>query len=313
MLLTGCSIGGREIVLDINNSNGHTVLSVNEMKCNVKEAMIYLCNYRNLYGNEYGVDLFGTDESSDVEQYIKDVSIDEITRIYCMVSIAQEKEISLTDNELNAVEDAAQEYYESLSDDEIDFMGVGKSDIKSAYENYALAQKLYNSLIKDVDTEVSDDDARVMHILKIFVASKESADAVSQKIAAGEDFSTIASSMSEDTETDLYVAKGTLAEKVEDVAFDLSDGQVSEMIQTDDGYYFIKCISKMDQEKTDQNKVTILQKREQEQFNEDYEGFVNDAQFELNSDLVKKISLKDADKITTDSFFSVYNKYFTET
>ena len=30
----------------------------------------------------------------------------------------------------------------------------------------------------------------------------------------------------------------------------------------DDGYYFIKCISKLDREKTEQNKVTILQKRQ---------------------------------------------------
>ncbi len=311
MLLTGCNIGGREIVLDINNSNGHTVLSVNKKKCNIKEAMIYLCNYKNLYGNEYGVDLLGTDDASDVEKYIKDVSIDEITRVYCMVSIAQEKEISLTDDESKAVEDAAQEYYKSLSDDEKDFMGVGKSDVESAYENYALAQKLYNSLIKDVDTEVSDDDARVIHIQKIFVTGQESADTVKQKIAAGEDFATIATSLSEDSQTDLYVAKGTLPEKVEQAAFDLNDGQISDMIQTDDGYYFIKCISKMDQEKTDQNKVNILQQREQDQFNEDYDGFVNDAQFELNSDLWEEISLSDAENINTDSFFSIYDKHFT--
>ena len=311
MLLTGCNIGGREIVLDINNSHGHTVLSVNKKKCNIKEAMIYLCNYKNLYGNEYGVDLLGTDDASDVEKYIKDVSIDEITRVYCMVSIAQEKEISLTDDESKAVEDAAQEYYKSLSDDEKDFMGVGKSDVESAYENYALAQKLYNSLIKDVDTEVSDDDARVIHIQKIFVTGQESADTVKQKIAAGEDFATIATSLSEDSQTDLYVAKGTLPEKVEQAAFDLNDGQISDMIQTDDGYYFIKCISKMDQEKTDQNKVNILQQREQDQFNEDYDGFVNDAQFELNSDLWEEISLSDAENINTDSFFSIYDKHFT--
>lgn len=310
MILTGCSIGGREIVLDINNSNGHTVLSVNKKKCSLKEAMIYLCNYKNLYGNEYGVDLLGTDDASDVEKYIKDVSIDEITRVYCMVSIAQEKNISLTDEEENSVSDAAKEYYNSLSDDEKDFMGVSKSDVESTYENYALAQKLYNSLIKDVDTEVSDDDARVIHILKIFVTGQETADTVNQKIAAGEDFSTIANSLSEDDQTDLYVAKGTLPEKVEQAAFDLNDGQVSDMIQTDDGYYFIKCISKMDQEKTDQNKVTILQKREQDQFNEDYDGFVNDAQFELNRDLLKEIDLSGADKIRTDSFFAVYDKYF---
>ena len=32
-LLTGCSIGGKEIVLDINTTNSHTVFSVDNMKC----------------------------------------------------------------------------------------------------------------------------------------------------------------------------------------------------------------------------------------------------------------------------------------
>lgn len=307
--LTGCSVGGREIVLDINNSNGHTVLSVNKKKCNVKEAMIYLSNYRNLYGNEYGVDIFDTSDAADVEKYVKDVTIDELTRVYCMVSIAEQKDLSLTDKELKAVSKAADEYYESLSDAELDYMDVSRSDVEDAYENYAMAQKLYVSLTQGVDTEVSDDDARVIHIQQIFVTGQESADTVSQKLAAGEDFSTVANSLSENDKTDLYVAKGTLPEAVEEAAFNLGDGQTSDMIQTDDGYYFIKCLSKMDQEKTDQNKTIILQKREQEQFNEDYKSFVNDAVFELNNELWDSVEIKDEKDIKTNSFFTVYDKY----
>ena len=82
------------------------------------------------------------------------------------------------------------------------------------------------------------------------------------------------------------------------------------MISTDDGYYFIKCISKLDREKTEQNKVTILQKRQQEQFNDDYEHFVKKAGFSLNNDLWNSISIKAEKDVKTSSFFTVYNKYF---
>ena len=98
--------------------------------------------------------------------------------------------------------------------------------------------------------------------------------------------------------------------QVEAVAFELGDGETSDMISTDDGYYFIKCISKLDREKTEQNKVTILQKRQQEQFNDDYEHFVKKAGFSLNSDLWDSISIKDEKDVKTSSFFTVYNKYF---
>ena len=39
-LLTGCSIGGKEIVLDINTTNSHTVYSVDNMKSDKTEALI---------------------------------------------------------------------------------------------------------------------------------------------------------------------------------------------------------------------------------------------------------------------------------
>ena len=42
---------------------------------------------------------------------------------------------------------------------------------------------------------------------------------------------------------------GQLLEEVEDVAFNMNDNEISQMITTDNGYYFIKCVSKLDQEK----------------------------------------------------------------
>ena len=101
-----------------------------------------------------------------------------------------------------------------------------------------------------------------------------------------------------------------LPDEVEAVAFELNDGQISDMIKTDDGYYFIKCISKLDEEKTEKNKEIILQQREQEQFNDDYNRFVKNADFELNSQLWDSIDIKNENDLKTNSFFTIYNKYF---
>lgn len=117
-LLTGCSIGGKEIVLDINTTNSHTVFSVDNMKCDKTEALIYLANYKNLYGTMYDVNLLETDDASNVEKYIRDVTVDELTRIYCMVSIAKQKKITLTDKEKSSVSKAAKEYHDSLNEAE---------------------------------------------------------------------------------------------------------------------------------------------------------------------------------------------------
>ena len=65
-VLTGCSIGGREIVMDINSSSGHTLLVIDKKKCNITEAKLYLANYKNLYGDVYGVNLYKTKDASKV-------------------------------------------------------------------------------------------------------------------------------------------------------------------------------------------------------------------------------------------------------
>lgn len=96
-VLTGCSIGGREIVMDINSSSGHTLLVIDKKKCNITEAKLYLANYKNLYGDVYGVNLYKTKDASKVEKYVKDVTVDELARVYCMVAIAGEKKIALTE------------------------------------------------------------------------------------------------------------------------------------------------------------------------------------------------------------------------
>ena len=75
-------------------------------------------------------------------------------------------------------------------------------------------------------------------------------------------------------------------------------------------YYFHQVYIQAGPGKTEQNKVTILQKRQQEQFNDDYEHFVKKAGFSLNSDLWDSISIKDEKDVKTSSFFTVYNKYF---
>lgn len=127
--------------------------------------------------------------------------------------IAENKKIALSEDEKSKVDSAADEYYKSLTEDEIDYMGVGKADIKNAYKNYAVAQKLYTSLTQGVNTEVSDDDARVVHLEQIYVTNSDTAAAVAQKLGANENFGTLANSYNEAASIDVYAARGAGSRK----------------------------------------------------------------------------------------------------
>ena len=102
-----------------------------------------------------------------------------------------------------------------------------------------------------------------------------------------------------------------IIQAVEEIAFNMDDGEVSQMIPVENGYYFIKCISRFEEELTEANKGNILIRREKEQFNDVYEAFVENAEFVLNDEVWDEVTLEGYENsIQTDSFFSTYDKYF---
>ena len=313
--LTGCKVGNTQIKLEsIRLSNNKSVFQINDYKCSLKLAKLYLCNYRNLYGSAYGMDLWQYDFGEEsLEQYVKDVTIQELSRIACMDLLAEEQEMRLTDAESDLAKKAAKVYFASLSDAEKSYMDVHESDIQEAYASYALAEKLYRTMTEGIDEEVSDDEARVIRVQQIYVTDAGIAKEVQKKLKDGEDFAAVAGTYNEKSKIETTVARGDYPHDVENIAFNLDNDTCSEMIETEDGFYFIKCLNKLEEQLTEENKSNIRIKREKEQFEDAYQSFVDSAAFEMNDSLWKEITLEDTSDITTDSFFDVYDKYFTET
>lgn len=308
-LLCGCQIGDTQFVFQKNTANKKEVFTLNGEACSLTEAKLYLSNYRNIYGNAYGIELWGYDFGEDsLEEYIKEVTIDELTRIACMEQIAKSQELELTEEEEKKIKEMAEIYYDSLSEEEISYIGASKKNIESYYESYALAQKLYDSLTQNINIEVSDDEARVIRIQQIYVTNANNASAVNQKLTNGEDFAAVASNYNEAAVVETTVARGTLPEAVEEIAFNLDNDAVAGMIESDGGYYFIKCLNKFEEELTEANKANIIVKREKAQFEDAYLDFTEKAEYDLNEELWESVAIAEEETITTDSFFEVFEE-----
>lgn len=309
LLLCGCQIGNKEIIVSGTLSNKQ-VFKIGGRACGLKEAKVYLANYQNIYGTAYSVDLWQHDFGDrSLEDHVKDITIEELTRVICMDLLAESLEMALSEEELAAISEAAGEYYTSLSDEEIDYMGVSESDIGEFYEHYALAKKLYNSLTSEVNEEVSDDEARVIEIMQIFVSDEGKAAEVNAKLQNGDDFATIANNYNEMPPIQITVSRDDLPKEVEEVAFAMDNDQISGRITVDDGYYFIKCLNKYNEELTEANKSNIVEKREKEAFDDVYNEFVSGLSSYINEELWYKLELNTGGGITTDSFFEIFEKY----
>ena len=147
---------------------------------------------------------------------------------------------------------------------------------------------------------------------QIYVKNEATAIQVKQKLSKGEKFDSLASTYNEAGIIEKNLARGELPEEVDAVAFRLDNDEESDMITTDKGYYFIKCLNKFDSELTEANKANIIVKRRKEQFEDKFVGFIEESKFDLNEEVWANIKIDTSGAIKTDSFFAVYEKYFEE-
>lgn len=304
-LFGGCNIGGRQVVIT-SGLGSQDVFRIGSESCKLAEAKVYLANYQNIYGKSYGIDLWEQGfKTGKLKKYIKEVTLSEMAKIICMDLLARERGITLSEEERQKMKEAAEKYYKSLNKEEREFTGASEASITSMYEDYALAIKVYRSLTDGVNEEVSDDEARIMEAMQIYVKSKKEAAEVEAKLGAGEDFAAVASNYNQKPAIEITFGRGELPQEAEEAAFELDNGEVSGCIAAADGFYFVKCVNKFNEELTDANKSKIVETREKAAFDDVYEAFVAELPSRLNEKVWEDITLVTDGSITTDSFFSV--------
>lgn len=307
--VSGCKVGNTEVVVN-SGFSGNEVFKIKDEVCTLSEARVFLTNYQNIYADMYGVNLWKHKfKNNELEDYVKDITVSQLAQIMAMDFLAEEKDISLTEEEQAKVKEAAKAYYESLNDTEKKYMNVSEGDIEKLYSRYGLANKLYTYLTGDVNAEVSDDDARVMEVAQIYVTDENTANEIQNQINNGADFMSLAGTYNEAGEIEVALGRNNVSKEVEEVIFSLENDQVSGMIAADNGWYFIKCINNYNQELTDANKAVILEQRRKEAFDDVYSEFLKEIPSEFNEEVWKEVEIETDKEITTDSFFKTYEKY----
>lgn len=336
LLLSGCANpfengkDGISVVLTTGFAKDE-VFRIEDISCSLAEVEVYLINTQNSYQSTLGKKIWDTDE--DLTESLKSSCLAKIAQIKTMVLLAEQNGITLDDSEQKAAANAANEYYDSLSDADIKAMDNVTLDILvNLYEEQALASKLYEYTIRDINPEVSDDEARTLTVQQILLktyttdesgnriemsdsekaAVYEKMKEISLLIDEGASFESMVETYNEADEGTISFGKGEVDENLEEVAFNLSTDQISDIIETKDGYMLIKCVTTFDKEETELNKVRIAKERRSEAFAKEYDEFAKALTREINSKLWDSITLCDDEEVTTKDFFDIYNKYFED-
>ena len=307
----GCRLGDEEVTIN-RGMTENEVFVIDGRSCPLPVMKLLLLNNMNLHSESYGINLLKNEDlkvQKKLEQYVKGISMDEITQVYCMMALADEREVKLTKEETELTQWAGEDCFSSLSEDEVAYLGITQEQVQDIYAKYALAEKLYRQLVENVNEEVSDDEARVMEIRQIYMTDKERADQALADLQEEVEFSTVAANYNESDQISVTLQRGMLPKEAEDVAFSMENGETSELVKAGEGYYIFYCDNKYDEELTEIHKSDIVAKRRTEAFREVYEPFVSKIESQLNENVWEQISIREMQQFQSADFYEIYRKY----
>lgn len=309
------------------------IFRIENISCYLPEIMVYLTNTQNQYENVYGAEIWNTNlDGVTLEENVKDTVLAKIAQIKTMNLLAVNCQVQLDSKEQEQAAKAAAAYFASLTEEEKELMGVEEETICRMYEEYALAEKVYEYLIKDINPEISDDEARTITVEHILIKTYAK-DGTGKRIAYTEEAkaeayerATQILSMAQDTENYLFedlireynedsiatysFGKGEMDPAFEEAAFNLETGEISGIVESEFGYHIIKCLNTFNREETDANKLKIVETRKKEVFGEKYDEFMETLTKRLNEGLWESVTFIHHENVSTTTFFDVYIEYF---
>lgn len=204
------------------------------------------------------------------------------------------KNLKLTDEELKAEMDriildqyGSEESFQQL----LQYYGLTRKQVEDNSRPYLTARKVILAGLSITDDDLRAyfennrddfDETAAVHLRQIVLETLEDAQEVLEEIKAGGDFAELAKAKSIDSATKSnggelgWVEEGDLDEELEEVAFALDVDEISDPIETDDGFVILEVIEKREAKEAvfEEVKDKVADAYKEEKFNELYPGFL---------------------------------------
>ena len=142
LLLSGC---GKRLVMTRGFAKDE-LCRVGNTQCLLSEYNVFLLNLQKHCERTFGHDVWEGPEGEELKEAIEQRALSEASRLKVMLLLAVQDNIMLTDSEESLADEAETEYYEGLSAEEKEYLGIEEDTLRKLFEQYALAQKVYKSV-----------------------------------------------------------------------------------------------------------------------------------------------------------------------
>lgn len=277
------------------------------------QIMIIATTERNRYEQVYTDRIWDAvmENGETFEEYLLDEIRVFMENLKTMTLLAQDRGITLSSGEQDKVRRLARNYYSGLSRAEIEYMGITEEDVAIVYQDYYTANKVVEELTAGVDLEVSDSEAKVISIRRVCLPDRETAEALRGRLLEeGSDFGAEARNVTGSTPPEEKIGRGEEPALLEEAAFSLASGEISQVIQLEDGFYLVQCVSDYEMDATRERKTQIYKERKNWAFQQIYGQFQTEHKVSIPDEVWSEISFEGGEESVTSDFFSLYQEEF---
>ncbi|MFI3207641.1 MAG: hypothetical protein R3Y40_00765 [Eubacteriales bacterium] len=315
--LVGC---GQSSAADIDYTQ--TVTTVNGEEISLGVVNFYT-RYEQSYYETYYMVYFGDDmwttEVSDGVTYEDDTKSTVMTTIQELAIIRQHADeygVTLEDAEFEMIQAAAEEFVAANDDEALAAISGSAEVMEEVLELFLYDTKVYDAIAEGIDTEVDEEDIAQKALTYVYFElttdDEEAEDGyveytdeekavvyaeIESLIAAAEesgDLYTEAEALGyTPVEVTFNVSTTTVDENVIAVADELSEGEVSGVIESDLSYYVAQLTSEYDEDATETARQEVLSEREAELYTIVVEEWIAAAECVIDEDVWSQISLID--------------------
>lgn len=301
------------------------VISMDSAKLLLSES---LYSYEKLFDSGVWNETIG---SVTAQEYVKASVKDTLIRMEYLKLMAEDMNVVVSETEEAKLEKAAKEYWDTLARNSKTPRDFDVETVREFYGGLLLAEKVFYEATSDIDTEVSADEARVIDVQYIFISTmKVSEDGGMVRLPESEyrakktlaeslvsltaesDFAALAREYSDDKEYSLQFGSGERDVEFEKAAFGLEMGGISGLVETDYGYYIIKCINDNIESNYEKRRSEVILSRRAEAFSQLYVDFAGKIETEFNFKEYENIEMKDVPS-GSGQLYEIYNRFFVST
>lgn len=322
-LVTGCNkvkSGGSENSKKLTVTVGDSKVYLDEMMYYIFMNEYQLDQYDQMYKAYMGTSYWDMEYSEGVtmREYAKTSTMDMVVQYEILYAEAKKADYKLTDEEKETLPTNVEQFMGAITEEQLEKTGLTKEIAETVVEKLMVTSRYIQDMIDKFEIDdaaitatVDKEELRQYDTQALFIATssldeegksvalsdkekseaKKKLEAVLDKVKAGDEFDKIVEGQEEIQKQDnnFVVGKGTVSEEYEKLAKSLKNDEVTDIVETADGYYIIKMVNNNSDESYKTAVEEKISAEEQKQFEAEYAKLKETYKITINNEVWDKI------------------------